>query len=339
MRLFSIAAVLCSTASITAIAVCSYAAADKPWSDSQPTETKQAKARDAAQTPPEKNYIQFRQYYIESAINMGTQAWTLLEGLQMPGDYNALVESGALPIIYLNPYTGEDMDESREYSPGDIWFHFPTPEEPNYRLWIHLGEMDINYDSQLAESGEVVPMEFGPEFRTDGHTIFIEYELSPEEITSMEDVGDIGAGREAWNFPADDTARLRIYTVFCSVQDLLTTLHADVPSNPESIDEVVALVGRKNPVSWTNPYTGEPMRNVPWVTLPFYSDNISVPEESPSPQDGIDAEALVGNYSFVSGQHPIYGGQARFPVVIQYYFYLPSGEVASYLTSSFERLE
>jgi len=337
MRTFCSAAILPVAIFLVSVPACqsrdAYRPGDNPASDPQLSGETRTDEGDPLYPASEEDYPQYRLSYLEYLFNQTAQTWSLLEGSEIPPDYHSLLESGALPIIPVNPYTGEDIRITRDYSPGDIYLSFPSTEDPAYRLWWHLGEFDRDYNPELASRGEIVPHEYIPEFRTDGRTLYLEYELSPEEMEGMHTAMGLAERREMLNFPGDDEGRIIIYQVCQAVQHLLIDAGNSLPPNSASIDDIIATVGRKNPVSWTNPYTGEPMRNVPWVRLPFYSDNASVPQLSPSPQDKIDKEALAGNYSFVTGRHPNYDEQYDRTAIIQFYFYLPSGEVASYLAT------
>ncbi len=265
-------------------------------------------------------------------MHASNHPWSMLQGGFITSTtYESLIESGALAIIFSNSYTGEDIISTREYSPGDIYLGFPTLEDPVYRYWLHLGENDMYYNPDISEPGEREPLEFNPEYSTDGRIFYREYVLDAEAIEYIKQEVTPAAGRREQGIPADDIARARVFNIYWTMEDIIRSIGYDMPDPPETLDGYIALLGRKNPISWINLYTNEPMIEVPWVNVPFYVRGNNIPDESPWPQDKIDKEPLAGNYSFVLGNSPYYPNeQGERTACAQFYFYLPSGDIAAY---------
>jgi len=277
---------------------------------------------------------------IETIVfHIAPSCWRYVMGSHNPPDYDSLISSGTLVFIPANPYTGEDLKNTEEYSPGDIHLTFPTVSDPVYLMGTHLGEDDWRYDPDISEPGEfVVAEEFGDgTYITDGRTYIYRNELPVEDLNVFFEDYDPDFEREYHGFPLDDDARVRMFSICWQVEVLFHFFHNELDNVPETFDGWVDLLGRKNPISWTNPYTGEPMTEVPWVNVSNYCEGNQrtgqVPDTSPwQGDDPPNAADLVGNYSYVDGDNPYFPSRTH-PVraCAQFYFYLPDGKIAAYL--------
>jgi hypothetical protein len=270
-------------------------------------------------------------------IQLASQTlWNLKNGQPGPSSFESLIGTGTLAVIPFNPYTGEDVISTPDYSPGNFFLSFPTVDDPVVKFWTYLGDDSENYDPDLYTSGEIRPMGNGSdEYYTDGRTIFLNTIVTEEYIDSLDDIVDPSSFRESLNFPVDDDARVAIYTVARFTESLFYFIGNRPADFPNSLDGMIAIVGRKNPISWTNPYTNEPMEEVPWIQVPFYNCGDQglgkIPDASPWPQEGIDKDALAGNYSFIAGSSPYNPNEpGERTACAQFYFYLPNGDIAAY---------
>jgi hypothetical protein len=287
----------------------------------------------------------FKSILIHSLIaSASSDPWCLIVGGPQPTGYQQLVDSGALPIILANRYTGDDIVSTKDYSPGDFYIEFPTAESPVSRFWTHLGEQDWEYDAalakELAATDERRPLSNHPprpegadipSETTNGRTIFEEMSYDQSQI-AMGFSCDRAYTRQYFEMPSDDDARARIIVVARAMQEVMR-IWEPIPIPLNSVDGFVNYVGRKNPVAWTNPYTGEPMREVPWNKVAYYEPypNSKVPF-SPTDQAPHGGNSpLAGNYSFTNAPCPSFPDNDKNNVYAQFYFYLPNGTIAAYL--------
>ena len=267
--------------------------------------------------------------------------WQLNQGSPGPTSYDDLLSTGTLAIILTNPYTDDDIVSTPDYSPGNFYISFPTIADPVYEFRQYVAPDHWAWDEQLFASGEIKPLSTHDpvEYTMDGHTLStkISYE---DMIDSLDQVESPAAMRERYYIPADDNARVKMLIVADYMQEVLgISYEISLNDNPASLDEIISVIGRKNPVAWTNPYTGEPIQEVPWVNVYQVTTDDQqsghVQDASPWPQSGINnKDELVGNYSFVYDQprhSPYYPREQGFRVAcVQFYFRLPNGDVAAY---------
>jgi hypothetical protein len=259
------------------------------------------------------------------------QSWGIVVGSQQPSDiYPTLIETGALGIIFSNRYTGQDMIITNEYSPGDIFLKMPTEDDPIYHFWKYMGERDNFYDPSAVGDGLKIPIKGLPEEKTDGKTIYIDV---PVDVADMP-LFDLNQSREFCGIPVDDSARARIYSVYRCMAELLMQAAGTLESTPVTLDGYIEILGRKNPVAWTNPYTGDAMMEVEWVQVPtFYYETASpdpLREQNVTLDDPqLSDSELAGNYSFfITPPNPDSGKKEVF---VQFYFYMPDHSVAAYI--------
>lgn len=255
--------------------------------------------------------------------------WELLVSNKAPETYDDLLETGALPFILANRYTGNDIKITSTYSPGDIFLLFPSKVQPEFHFWQYYGEKDLGYNPSVGSDGKRHPLIGNPEYTTDGQTLYNDVAVNPADlITSIPD-----GGRERYGIPVNDEARSRIFVVYDATQTLIGNAYEMGIKAPLDLDSFIAIYGRRNPVSWTNPYTGEPMKQVPWVKVATYRDRnpegIPMPDFSTSNYANAD---LAGNYSYAVGNAMV--EEYDLKAYMQFYFKLPDGSIAAYLAST-----
>jgi len=251
--------------------------------------------------------------------------WELMVDGEGPDSYESLLEKGTLPIIFANRYTGEDIKITADYSPGDMYLNFPTAEDPVYRFMDHYGDKDLAYDPSVAVPGEKHPLQGMDDYSTDGRILYLDVEVSPEEMAIT---SSTSACRARYDIPAEDEARARVLVVFDAMDEIMRSAADWITEPPVTIDGYIDLAGRRNPVAWVNPYTGQPMQEVGWVNVPCYQQGAlyagPVPDFGGSVED-IEASALAGNYSYAFDTEKDYA---------QFYFEQPDGSTGAYLIVS-----
>jgi len=272
-------------------------------------------------------WYEARGLFIEGAIVSAFNTNRDLKGCAFPATYDELLSYGLLPIIFHNRYTGEPIKSTREYSPGDIYYELNT-QTGLYRFWRHQGPLDMCYNPD-ATGGKELPYAASPrDTVTDGKTIKVEMALGPEAVA-----GDVPAAyfRESYNIPPDDDARVDIYIVYRWVNDIMYRLGEFVDQVPASLDGYIEMLGERNPVAWTNPYTGEPMKAVGWYDVPlfFLWDPVSEVIPDIDSSAGPPPEGVAGNYSYMVAPSPVVEGEMR--SYAKFYFKQPDGSIAAYL--------
>lgn len=277
----------------------------------------------------------FKSGFIELYVNMAAYTgWGLIIGEGLPDSYDTLIESGVLPIILANRYTGNDIRSTTEYNPGDFFVRFPASSDLTVETRFYFGDKDYFYSSSTYQSNQILQVEGFGNNTTDGRTLFTLNEITESDFKSWNDP-HIEDSRQLFQIPPDDEARSRIYFIYRCYNEILQ--HAGYPDTgittmPDSFDGYIALIGRKNPKSWINPYTGDSMKEVPWTDVSvFYLQGES--QNNPLNQFGefttneqSDTE-LAGNYSFKIGKGPL----DKLNAYAQFYFYLPDGSIAAYI--------
>jgi hypothetical protein len=166
---------------------------------------------------------------------------------------------------------------------------------------------------------------------TDGRTLYWDEQMDFDWYAAN-DPGPV-RGLDRFGIPADDEARTRVYLVYRAMNEIMCHAGDILASVPSSLDDYVALLGRRNPVTWTNPYTNEPMHEVPWAEVPcYYGANPAddpLPDINAPPQDEAASSEPAGNFSYALGLSPVVEGENR--GYAQFYFYLPDGSLAAYL--------
>lgn len=277
--------------------------------------------------PDGSNYYQLKQGLFQSVINRITGSGVTGGP---PSSYEDAIADGVMPIIFANRYTGEDIANTPEYSPGDFYLHFPTEAEPEYNFWQYMGDKDNFFDPDAVPEGERKPFYGSWEGETtDGRTSFTDIDVDYQTIADM----DVNHSREFHNIPVDDDARAKIYIIYLCINEILLQTGDTLESvQYQTLDEYIGYCGRKNPAAWVNPYTGDPMKEVPWTSVPvyYYED----PWGDPLQQAGMvfnpdfPKEELPGNYSFTIDP----GSSSRDPFsYAQFYFKMPDGSVAAYI--------
>ncbi len=272
-------------------------------------------------------WYEMRSGLMEWHISMAVCQSRDLKGCEFPETYEEILSSGLLPMIYHNRYTGEPIKSTPEYSAGDIYYKADR-ESGMYYFYRYQGPQDQVYDPD-ATGGKDLPWEGSPrDTVTDGESIKTVADWGPEGMA-----GSVPAAkfREDWNMPASDDSRVAVFIVYYWVNDVMYRLGEIVDQVPSTLDEYVEMLGERNPVAWTNPYSGEPMHAVGWYDVPLYygweplTDSIKgIDIADPAPPDGV-----IGNYSYMIAPSPVVEGENR--SYAKFYFKEPDGSVAAYL--------
>lgn len=73
-------------------------------------------------------------------------------------DLQYLIDRGYLIVIPRNPYTGQDIKQSEEYSPGDVYFHYDVHE--GGMLKLHFSEGNYEFRTRMFAKGDAPSTKF-----------------------------------------------------------------------------------------------------------------------------------------------------------------------------------
>ncbi|MCX6645026.1 MAG: hypothetical protein NTY09_01505 [bacterium] len=310
-------------------------AAETPNSNTQGVaidETRSASGLVDPENPNGSWWFEWQSGYVEWIIGMAIYTNRDLMGAEFPANYDELLSSGLMPVIFHNRYTGQPIASTKDYSSGDIYYNvdFSTGL---YSYSRYQGPSDQVYDPELT-NGEWLPCSGNAlDSVTDGKTIKTVAVMDAETLDNPTPASEF---REYYNFPADDESRVKVYIVYRFVNDLVYSLGEFVESVPFSLDDYIKMVGEINPVAWANPYNGGQMRQVDWVTVPLCYEFAPIAESIPG-ITGDNTEKvysqefpdLAGNYAFKLADSPVVDTEQR--AYIQFYFKQPDGSIGAYL--------
>jgi len=277
--------------------------------------------------PSGSRWYQARGDFIEYAIVSAVFTNRDLLGRRFPVNYDELLSSGLLPIVFENRYTAEPIKSTPEYSPGDIYYE-ADPASGLFRLYRHQGELDLDFDPEATE-GKDLPWTGSPtDTVTDGKSIKTEIVLGPEAMA-----GSVPPSRFRIDFdiPTEDEARVRVLIVYRWVNDFMGRMGEFVDQVPLTLDDYIDFVGQPNPVAWTNPYSGEPMKQVDWYDVPLYFcwERAGKPVTGLSLGESEPPEDIAGDYAFTVAPSPVVEGEMR--AYALFYFKQPDGTPGAYL--------
>jgi len=254
-----------------------------------------------------------------------------LVGCDFPLEYGGLLSSGLLPVIFHNRYTGEPIKSIEDYTPGDIYYDVDLSTS-TIIFCRYQGTQDQVFAPEITEGEWLSYLGSPMDSITDGKTIRTETVLDPTAFNNNVPASDF---REYFKFPQNDDARIKVFIVYNFTNDLMYQLGEFVDQVPGSVDDYISMIGEKNLISWTNPYTGEPMEQVEWYNVPLYFGNDPVvdpiPDITPDP-NGVSSpipEDIIGNYAYTFGYSPVVENELR--AYAQFYFRQPDGSIAAYI--------
>jgi len=277
--------------------------------------------------------VAFREEIMMNVLMFSSGDGLMMLGRGIGWDYEFLLETGANPIIMANRYSGEDMKNTSLYNPGDIYWEV-SKEDGSFYFYEYMGDKDIKYQPDAVPEGQRKLVDgSGGRTETDGMTLYtvVEGPFDPAFISQMDYVDPSGF-REKYGIPADDEARTRIFLIHRTMRECMLNAGRILNSTPSNLEDYIDLMGRPNPVAWTNPYTNLPMNKVPWVNVPAYNMNLPCGVESQYhsiESEGLISDQLIGNYSFTLTPSDI---AEEMEACLQFYFRLPDGSIASYFS-------
>jgi hypothetical protein len=264
---------------------------------------------------------------IESAIMNAIGTNHMLLGSQFPESYDEMLTNGLIPVIFENRYTGNPIINTEQYSEGDIYYDI-DPANSTLHFQIHMGNQDLVFDPDLT-NGEDKPWGGDPMFAlTDGRSIKFKYETTPEMLDGSMFTAE---NRIRFGIPENDDARARIYILSKFIDDVMFRLGEVTHDVPFSINYYIEFLGDKNPSSWINPYTGNPIKEVGWFDVPLYYkwEPLTEPVPNLSNGDQLLPNDLAGNYAYKLDSSPIVDGELRSYAL--FYFKEPDGSISGYL--------
>ncbi len=299
---------------------------DKP--DTAPVRSRESIPPDESVTLHNPNYevaICQKAGLFEELLMYAENEGRLLLGGGLPLTYDALLNEGSLIVIPANRYTGSDMANIKNYSLGDFWYDFDANE--NVRcFFMHNGDKDIAYDPDAVEAGKTKYYAGQSDVKTDGKTIMQETYMEAQWFAET----DPSTYRQS--LPVDDEACARMYLLYHGVNKIMLSAGWTLDSPFQTLDEYISFIGRKNPVAWTNPYTGDPTAQREWY-LPSLVVNVLGPAEPSQsdatgyPENGpVDVSTLPGNYAYTVVDTPSGAKQAH----VLFFFKTPDGGVGAF---------
>jgi len=240
-------------------------------------------------------------------------------------DFQYLFNKGYIAVIPKNPYTGKDIEQSGEYSPGDMYYEYDIYD--GGKFMFHLGEGSYRYSPEMYERGEVeeewqgrskdaVEKHLIDSF--DGRT---ETHFLPGVIEFKDKLDDHQVKPDMTKL---DEANERMRYMYNQMQSLFHSISEIAEEPGDTLLETVDAIGRLNPLAWINPFTGMPMKEVqiwgPWG----YPDSIKAVNP--------DKEEYAGNYSYVK-----YEWRGKTWGVLAFYYIQENGELWVYACSTVDQ--
>jgi hypothetical protein len=170
---------------------------------------------------------------------------------------NSMIENGYYAIIPRNPYTGEDIKTSLEYSPGD--FLIATNEKASVCIQ-HLGLMDSNcyLDLEGYDNLYYVQVHVGDEgYVTDGRTEYM-YGIYDEDMMAdaIKEITEMRINIYGDRYTHENA---KLYWLNRQMFEILSSYSQEFEDVLPTLEDYLNYFGRKNPAAWINPYTGKPM--------------------------------------------------------------------------------
>lgn len=221
---------------------------------------------------------------------------------------NSMIENGYYAIIPRNPYTGEDIKTSLDYSPGD--FLFATDGKASVYIqhqglmgndcYLDLENYDNLYYTQIVGEDEGCV--------SDGRTEYM-FGIYDEDMkrSAIKEITQSRINRYGKRYPRENA---KLYWLKRQMFEILSSYSQEYEEVLPTLDDYLNFFGRKNPAAWINPYTGKPMvqrdefgicKNIPNEVTNLLKRPILFFEVSEPPY----VNYYAGNYSFavVDGKH------------------------------------
>ena len=171
---------------------------------------------------------------------------------------NSQIENGYYAIIPRNPYTGEDIKTSLEYSPGDCLF---AMNGKSIVYIQHLGLMDSDCYLDLEGYDNlyvcVQPHGDNESYVTDGRTEYMYYKYREGMYEQyIDELKKQGKRKYGSKYPYENT---QLHWLKRQMFEILSRYSQDYEDVLPTLEDYLNYFGRKNPSAWINPYTGKPM--------------------------------------------------------------------------------
>ncbi len=257
------------------------------------------------------------QFYFSVLGSLVTSAgyyYKVTHGFPEHYDYDDLVESGAIILIPRNLYAGEDAAQTETYSQGDLFFEYNTNEGQTFTL--HLGKGAPEYWPEKFAQGETIrETHRGKEKIYDGRSksTYLRPPTPEEIIQAREDIDET-------SFWMTHPEANQMNNMHSQIQNFLASHSFYYDTPPDNFDDLIERFGRKNPKAWQNPYTGNPMEELP----PKQANDLNA--------DAILIKYYAGNYSYEL-QHYSWG-QAAF---ITFYYLDENDKIKLFSCSGTDR--
>jgi hypothetical protein len=228
---------------------------------------------------------------------------------------DSLINNGLMAIIPRNPYTGEDIKSSLDYSPGNC---FLAADERGIIFIYHAGEKEMAFEPNRENNTILAYQKYKnePENLSDGRSLIHYHKFSPSEYSELVSGGE---GMKAGQFKENNNPEFRkFYWLKRQVFEMMSRYGQVNGDVLQSLEDYIDYFGRINPSAWINPYTGQPMEQV------GFTADVSVPPDLlDKPQD---KSHYAGNYAFVAFTDKIGNGPEA---VFAIYYLKPDGDLGA----------
>lgn len=239
---------------------------------------------------------------------------------------DSLINNGLMAIVPQNPYTGNDITTSLDYSPGNC---FLAADERGVIFIYHSGEKEMAFEPN-RESHAILTYQKNdkqPELYSDGRSQIHYHKFSPSEYSELVSGGE---GMKSGQFRENNNPEFRkIYWLQRQVFEMMTRYSQMNENVLQSLEDYINYVGRVNSPAWINPYTDQPMQQVGFALECEYRVNqdMSHPGAPVSPDmldEQMDKSHYAGNYSFAT-----YTDEEGPISVFAIYYLKPDGNLAA----------
>jgi hypothetical protein len=200
-----------------------------------------------------------------------------------------LIDTGFVAIKPLNPFTGNPMVFSEEYIPGEICVFVGDRTKAEGYFIRHYDPSEPEYDPILVEKGEWIHKEGMAENEYFNGRTFKRVPPGPSEPPA-----DYLTTRDNWGIINHTDDQIKVESLASQMLSIIGKYSLYYEEVPGDFEVYIDWLGDKNPTAWVNPYTGEPVKQVPMVAC------ATSPEDPDAPLDEIpeDISSFIGNYAY-----------------------------------------
>lgn len=217
---------------------------------------------------------------------------------------DSIIADGLMAIVPRNPYSGNDIKTSLEYSPGDCLF---AADQRGVAFIYHAGNKEDSFEpSRKDHSVLTYRRKFStPDVYSDGRSLIHYHKFTTDEYSQLiADSNKMRIDQYGENYSNDV---IKIYWIYRQVRQMIVIYSFINENVPQSLEDYINYFGRINPPAWINPYTGQPMKQVGFAQECEYQMDldqldIDIPVLPEYLDKQKDKSLYAGNYSFATYQ-------------------------------------